>query len=171
MARRKKRIPTPPYRSCYEEDQAANLKKRKVAFDYELKQYTFHMPSTKRGLICDSCGSTKMKQQAKYTPDFTLYYKGSRKKRFIIVETKGKMLAPVRNKDAAFVEEYPDIDYRLVFMANNKLSRTSKTRYSDWATKVGIKYAVGDIPDAWLKELGYKVPKNYDTEIRKYYGI
>jgi hypothetical protein len=73
----------------------------------------------------------------------------------IIVEAKGKLDRLVREKMALVFEQNPDLDIRLLFMRDNKLSKTSKTRYSDWCEKRGIKYAVseqGHIPEEWLVE-------------------
>jgi hypothetical protein len=56
---------------------------------------------------------------------------------------------------ALVFEQNPDLDIRFLFMRDNKISKNSKTRYSDWCKKRGIKYAVsehGHIPDEWLAE-------------------
>jgi len=155
MKKRSKIKPTPPYRSRYEEAQAKLLKKSKVIFDYEEESYNFFMPADERNLSCKDCDGTTIQKTVGYTPDFKLYYKGSRKKRFIIVETKGKMNAAIRRKYEAFTAQYPAIDFRLCFMANNKIHKNSATRYADWADKVGIPYCVGNINTQWLNELGY----------------
>jgi hypothetical protein len=36
-------------------------------------------------------------------------------------------------------------------MRDNKLSKSSKTRYSEWCEKSGIPYAVGWFKKEWLK--------------------
>jgi hypothetical protein len=39
----------------------------------------------------------------------------------------------------------------MLFMANNKISKESKTRYSDFCTVNGIEYAIGEVPPReWL---------------------
>lgn len=83
-----------------------------------------------------------------YIPDFIL-------PNGIVIEFKGKLDRTVREKMALVFEQNPDLDIRLVFMRNNKISKTSKTRYSDWCDKRGIKYHVseeGKIPDEWITE-------------------
>jgi len=83
-----------------------------------------------------------------YSPDFIL-------PNGIIVEAKGKLDRAVREKMALVMEQNPHLDIRLLFMRDNKITRTSKTRYSDWCEKRGIKYAIdeqGRIPEEWIKE-------------------
>ena len=84
----------------------------------------------------------------RYTPDFIL-------PNGIIVECKGAFTAPQRKKMAAVVEQNPDADIRMLFMRNNSITKTSKTRYSDWCEKRGIVYHVsanGTVPEEWLTE-------------------
>lgn len=50
-----------------------------------------------------------------------------------------------------FRENYPELDIRFVFFADNKLNKQSTTRYSDWAKNNGFKYHVGKtFPEEWL---------------------
>lgn len=82
----------------------------------------------------------------RYTPDFTL-------PNGILVEVKGRFTARDRKKMLYVIEQNPELDIRLLLAADNKLSKTSKTRYSAWCDKRGIKYAVGKtIPEKWIKE-------------------
>lgn len=83
-----------------------------------------------------------------YTPDIEL-------PNGILVEVKGKFDPDARQKMALVLEQNPDLDIRMLFMVDNKISKQSKTRYSDWCAKRGIKFAVsksGHIPEAWLME-------------------
>jgi len=82
-----------------------------------------------------------------YTPDF---FFNDRK---FIVEAKGRLDAQARNKAIAFKAEYPDIEYAMLFEEDNRISRVSRTRYSEWAEKNGILSAVGLLPLKWLKEV------------------
>lgn len=71
------------------------------------------------------------------------------------MEYKGKLDRDVREKMALAIEQNPELDIRFVFMRDNKIAKNSKTRYSDWCRKRGIKYAVsedGHIPQEWLEE-------------------
>jgi len=84
----------------------------------------------------------------RYTPDFILF-------NGIYVEAKGKLDAKAREKMQLVVEQHPDLDIRILLMRDNKISKQSKTRYSDWCRKVGIKYHVsehGEIPPEWMEE-------------------
>lgn len=71
----------------------------------------------------------------------------------MVVEAKGRFDASHRSKALAFREQYPNIVYGLVFEADNKLSKSSKTRYTQWAEKNGIPCKVGLISKEWLEEL------------------
>ena len=56
---------------------------------------------------------------------------------------------------ALVVEQNPHLDIRILLMRDNKISKQSKTRYSDWLEKRNIKYAIseyGIIPEEWLAE-------------------
>ena len=109
---------------------------------------------------------------ANYIPDFVIY-RGSLKKPkkpltksdlkdTILVETKGLFDYADRIKMLAVKEAHPEVDLRIVFQSNSfvyknrkKERRTSEStdmRYSDWADKHGFKYAIGEIPEVWLKE-------------------
>lgn len=103
-----------------------------VPFKYESLKIPYVVPAKKRV----------------YNPDFEL-------PNGIIVEYKGKLDRVAREKMALVLEQNPTLDIRMLFMRNNKLSKTSKTRYSDWCEKRGIKFAVsenGEIPEEWINE-------------------
>jgi hypothetical protein len=118
-----------PYRSWLEADTAYQLKKQKIKFEYETQKIVYVVPA----------------QTHVYTPDFVL-------PNGIIVETKGIWSADDRKKMGLIKEQHPDIDVRMVFGLDNKISKNSKTRYSTWCEKRGIKYAIGSIPEEWLHE-------------------
>ena len=88
-----------------------------------------------------------MLRVANYTPDFFFT------DRAFVIEAKGRLDAQARNKAVAFKAEYPDVEYALLFEEDNRISRVSKTRYTEWADKNGILSAVGLIPATWLKEI------------------
>jgi len=114
------------YKSKFEAKIAKSLKARKVSFKYELWSYEYL-------------------QYKLYTPDWFLP-KG------VIVETKGKFTSSDRTKMIDVKEQFPELDIRLVFMRDNPIRKGSKTKYSDWATKHGFLYAIGDIPNEWIKK-------------------
>lgn len=113
-------------RSGFERTIAAQLKKHKVAFDYEPIKLPFVIRRT-------------------YCPDFYL------PKQDIYIETKGKLDADTKAKMIAVKEAHPDLDIRIVFMRGlNKLSKASKKTYMDWAALHGFPAADGEIPEEWL---------------------
>ena len=123
--------PPEPYRSWLEADVAQDLKKKGVKFEYEATHLPYVEPATVR----------------KYTPDLILN-NGD-----LIVEIKGRWTAHDRRKMGFVIEQNPDKDIRMLFAIDNKISKNSKTRYSDWCRKRGIKYAIGTaVPEEWLNE-------------------
>ena len=82
-----------------------------------------------------------------YLPDFVLTRKDGSK---IYIEGKGYFRADDRQKTLKIKEQYPGIDLRIVFYKNGKLDKRSKTRYSEWAERNGIPWAIQTIPIEWL---------------------
>ena len=121
-------------RSKFENKFAENLEKRGIRFEYESEtfEYWIKLPRAR----CLECCGCEIVTSREYTPDF--YLPGWN----IYLETKGKWTADDRKKHKAMKEQYPELDIRLLFMSDNKISRNSKTRYSDWCEKNGIKYMV-----------------------------
>ena len=88
----------------------------------------------------------KPASQHVYTPDFVLA-------NGIIVETKGRFLAPDRQKHILVKRHNPDLDIRFVFSNSNaRISKTSKTTYAMWCRKYGYQFADKVIPEEWLNE-------------------
>lgn len=120
------------HRSGFESKVADYLKQVKVAFEYEPDRIEYIEPATKHV----------------YIPDFKL-------PNGIYIEAKGKFDRESRLKMALVVEQHKDKDIRILFMRNNKIAKNSKTRYSDWCIKRGIKYHVshsGTVPEEWLND-------------------
>jgi len=90
----------------------------------------------------------KYRLEKTYIPDFIITFKDGRK---IYIEAKGFLRPENRAQLLAVKSQYPDIDLRLVFERDNKLRRTSTTRYSDWATQKGFKFSIGNIPSEWFE--------------------
>lgn len=119
-------------RSGFELKAAKYMDSLKVDYTYEKIKLSYEVPA-----------STHV-----YTPDFQL-------PNGIIVEAKGRFTPVDRRKMALVIEQHPDKDIRLLFMIDNTLSKVSKTKYSDWCAKRGIKCAVsraGEIPQEWFDE-------------------
>lgn len=132
------------YRSAFEARVAADLATRGVAFTYESVEYPLTVPGT-AGHICMNCGMRRIARLTRYTPDFQIAGGA------LIVETKGRFTGRDRKVALAFVAQYAK-NYRLLFMRNNRLSKSSKTTYGDWCDKHGISWAVGpSVPGEWLE--------------------
>jgi uncharacterized membrane-anchored protein len=84
-----------------------------------------------------------------YTPDFVVTTRDGRK---IYIESKG-YLRPEHIRTLKLVKaQHPDYDIRLLFGADNKMSKASKTRYSKWAEKNGFPWCIKEIPKEWFHE-------------------
>lgn len=119
-------------RSGLEKKVAESLDRRKYKYEYENQILYYTVPA----------------QTHKYKPDFEL-------PNGVIIEVKGRFTAADRKKMAMVIEQNPGKDIRLLFQCDNKISSNSKTRYSDWCDKRGIKYCVssnGEVPKDWLQE-------------------
>jgi len=81
-----------------------------------------------------------------YTPDFTV------KGRSFVLEVKGLLDSECRKKMLHVQRSNPFADIRFVFQRDNPIRKGSKTKYSDWATAHGFKYAIGTVPEEWLSE-------------------
>ncbi len=129
------------YRSRFEEYVADVLPPRTK---YEAKKFRF--PVSCPTYRCGACASKNVIRTTSYTPDFLLP-NGS------FIEAKGKFSAGNRRNLLAWKAHYPNETLRIVFQADNTFSKTSDTRYSDWATKAGFEFCVGfkNIPGAWFK--------------------
>lgn len=139
---RPRRKPRPPYRSLYEEKVADYLISKKVRFKYEHYSLEFDLPVP--NAWCEGCDGHDIFQTKTYTPDFFLPYG-------IVIEAKGKMDKDTRKRLVAIKAGHPREDIRLLFMKNNKIAKTSKKRYLEWAEDNGFKAAVGpEVPDEWL---------------------
>jgi hypothetical protein len=119
-------------RSGFELKAAKHMDSLNVDYEYETLKLSYEIPASIHV----------------YTPDFRL-------PNGIIVEAKGRFTPADRRKMALVIEQHPDKDIRLLFMIDNTLSKVSKTKYSDWCTKRGIKCVVsraGEIPQEWFDE-------------------
>ena len=90
-------------------------------------------------------------RKAKYTPDFVFV---KRTGQFMYIETKGRWTTIDRTKMKNILQSNPGVDIRMVFQnPNQRLSKTSKTTYAEYALKLGIQHvAKTNIPIEWLEE-------------------
>ncbi len=120
------------YRSKSEERVAGHLNELGVAYDYEPK---------------DGKVAYRIERSALYLPDFVLTDSG------IILEVKGHLTSADRSKYIRIKECNPGIDIRFVFdRATNRLSKTSKTTYAQWAEKHGFLWCEKIIPPTWYNK-------------------
>jgi hypothetical protein len=133
--------------SMYERDVADSLFDRGIEYEQHPGQWEYSTPV--KGGYCKDCDSNNVRQGRLYTPDFRLYPSG------IIVEAKGKFLAPKRNQMACFLKSVRGIlTVRFIFMRNNPYGMAKpRKRFTDWARINGIESAVGiEIPEEWAYE-------------------
>lgn len=103
-------------------------------------------------------------RKAKYTPDFVFTKKNGK---LMLIETKGRWTAIDRQKMKHVLTSNPGIDIRLVFQnPTQKISKSSKTTYEDYARKLGITHiAKKSIPEEWLLECIKKGENPTDVSI------
>lgn len=112
----------------------AGLDVKGIVYEYETERISFTQPEKKRSYIPDII-LTKMLGDKMY------------------IELKGKFDRDAQQKMVLVKSEHPELDIRLVFMRDNRMSKNTKTKtYSDWARQKGFPFAVGHIPDGWLEE-------------------
>jgi hypothetical protein len=126
----------PKYRNRTEKAVGTQLENAGVPFAYESIKLPYTVPE----------------RVAKYLPDFPITDSP------IILEVKGwfgRNGAKERQKMVLLKEQYPHLDFRLVFTdANKKLYKGSKTTYAAWADENGLKWCdKATIPASWLREM------------------
>lgn len=131
------------FRSNFEFSIARVLKSKGVIFTYESKSYEYHSAVYKP--VCQDCESSNVVSVRSYTPDFFL-------DNGVVVETKGKVTPSVRTNLLEIHKAMKEqgVDWRIVFMRDNWLTKKKVKRLSQWAEDNGILCAVGRIPDEWL---------------------
>lgn len=77
----------------------------------------------------------------RYLPDFII----SKGRKTIYFESKGRFTAADRKKLLLVKESHPKLDLRLLFQADNWLTKKHKSRYSDWARKHGFAFHVWNL--------------------------
>ena len=96
------------FRSGLEDRFIQELEEYGLEPNYEAKKFEYIIPESKHN----------------YTPDFPL-------SPHIVIETKGRWVVEDRQKMLLIKEQYPEIDFRIVFYnANQKIKKGSKTTYA-----------------------------------------
>ena len=120
---------------------AKQLDELGVDYEYEKWSLDYDLPITKA--VCRSCGDTGVVGKRTYTPDFFLNNKG------IYLEVKGHF-KPHDRKLIQIINRDLDVDLRMIFLHDNKVTKASNNRYSDWCVQRNIPYAVGEVPKEWI---------------------
>jgi hypothetical protein len=131
-------------RSLYEDSIEDQFKAAKVRVKYE--GIKLHYRTKVPGGRCLDCSSKNVGSAHTYTPDWVS------EDEKLIVESKGKFTSKDRTKMLAVIQSNPDKDIRMLFMRDNWLTRKKLEKYSEWAERHGIKYAIGAMPKAWIAE-------------------
>lgn len=125
---------TGKYRSSFEPQIAKILSHHKPQYKYdylyETETFTINIPK-------------------KYKPDFVITMPSGVVK---VIECKGYFPQEDRDKVLSFVEQYPEIDFLIVFERNNPVHGNPKFRYSNWCEKNGIKWAIKEVPEDFLTD-------------------
>lgn len=132
------------FRSGLEEAIIQALQDSGIEPNYEAKKFEYIVPESKHI----------------YTPDFPV-------SPHIIIETKGRWVVEDRQKMLLIMEQYPDVEFRMLFYnASQKIKKGSKTSYANWCDKHKIKWANKRIPLEWYRDIiddlagCYKVDKS-----------
>jgi hypothetical protein len=128
------------FRSKFEVTIAKQLKKAGIEYDYEKESYEYFTKVTNG--ICNDCLGTHVVQRRWYTPDFFL-------PNGVVIEAKGHLTASNRTILKAVREDHPTLDLKLMFQSDNRISRSSETRYTEWASKQNIDWAIREVPEKW----------------------
>lgn len=132
------------WRSDSERQIAEFLTKNNIKWEYE--EYEFDYVSRIKGGICEKCGEPAVQRRV-YTPDFYFPDFG------FFLEVKGRLTSHDRKKYRDFKRSNPDVDVRLLLLANNLLESGNRDggRYSDWAEKFGFRYCLRGVDLTWFK--------------------
>ena len=117
-------------RSKLEQSISDDLTKRGIKHTYEDTQLTYTVPE----------------KLHKYTPDFKLEGQDW------FLEAKGFLDPACRARMIHVKNSNIFVDIRFVFQQDKPIRKGSKTKYSDWATKNGFLWAIGQVPEEWLHE-------------------
>lgn len=140
LTRKARRKSLGPFKSQFEKDFALHLYNLGVEFTYESEKVPYVIEHV-------------------YNPDFKI---GD-----LIIETKGLFTSDDRRKHLAVKAQNPELDIRFVFQRDNRLSKVSRTKYSDWCLKHGFKYYIGDgVPEQWIKDAQKESTINTRTKRR-----
>lgn len=142
------------FRSNFELLLSKQLIDKGAQWRYEFTKYEYFTPVV-GGIICEVCGPSRGLQRRTYLPDFFL-------SNGVVIEGKGLLTASDRKKLESVRKYHPSLDLRIVFQYNRRYTKDGR-RYSDWAEKHGIPWAISTIPDSWLLHSDQPWPKRIDS--------
>jgi hypothetical protein len=136
------------FRSKLEEQISASLQQQGHEISYERDRFDYYLKRF-------------------YTPDFIV--KGQAFEFYI--EVKGYWDSADRSKFLAVVQRHPTLPIFIAFQKpHQKISKTSKTSYCQWAEKFGIAWCPTPIPDDFLhswvtgRKLTFAAPTKKDAD-------
>ena len=130
------------FRSKFEERIARDLGEGNYTYECSTLLYN---KRTNRALVCQDCGSGHVLVKAKYLTDFRL-------PNGIYIEAKGWLKPSDRTKMVSVIKCNPELDIRMLFQKDGWCTKQKKQKYSDWANKNKIKWAIGKVPISWVRE-------------------
>lgn len=146
---------------------SVQLEEAKIPFEYESEKCKFkYYTKVTNGGVIDKNGeeiplakSSKVIQWHNYTCDFMLTKSDGQP---MFIETKGYFKGKDRVKHQALKKLYPDVDLRILFQQDGKVSQ--KTTYSQWAEKQSIEHYCLKLKD---KKAGQLIPQGWLDECMK----
>ena len=136
------RVAKDGFRSGFEREVSVKLDKFNLEWEFEAYECDY-MLRVRRG-TCIACNSSAVFSQHTYTPDFTIEGKD------YVIEVKGRLTSRDRTKLIAV--QATNVEVRLIFRYDNKLSAGTETRYSDWCKKEGFRYTfLNKLTKGWFK--------------------
>lgn len=95
-------------------------------------------------------------QKVRYLPDFVIKDTPHSP---VVFETKGWWRPPDRTKLKCILESNPAVTVIMVFQADNKIRKGSKTKYSDYCTRNRIPFVIGTDLSKIVWPENYPIPK------------
>lgn len=131
------------YRSGLELRTAVALKKARIDFLYEPRDFTFEYFTEVNNAHCEMCLSKSVYQKHTYLPDFVV---ADRK---VVLESKGLLSAQNRMSHKILVDTHKSITFVLLLQNPNK-KITKRVTYADWCDKNNV---------LWLSDKEDWIPK------------
>lgn len=133
------------YRSALEMQVANQLKKARIAFEYEPRDSILEYKQRINNVVCESCGCTNNIYQVRtYLPDFVI---GN-----VVLEAKGRWVASDRSKINNLVQSHRGVTFVMLFQNPNQKTSKKRGTYAEWCDKNGILW-LGYNDPSWITKL------------------